>query len=203
MSNRFNERSVEYPFALGALRFIRGPRIVDVGVGRHTLLASMLKQIGFRVSMTDKSPAAREVVQDDISSSRLDSDAYDATFCISVLEHVHDFDAGFGHLARVTKPGGIIILTTPYCHDQFVADVYKLPGVRSNTSAICRLYSDVELDRWRISNALEILDQAFWKAWTGKLWRQGPRYGIVPVRTSREDAHLQGTIFRKPELSDQ
>jgi ubiquinone/menaquinone biosynthesis C-methylase UbiE len=42
---------------------------------------------------------------------------FDATFCISTIEHVDDHDQAFGELVRITKPDGYIMLTSDYFRD--------------------------------------------------------------------------------------
>jgi SAM-dependent methyltransferase len=42
---------------------------------------------------------------------------FDATFCISTIEHVDDHDQAFGELVRITKPSGYIMLTSDYFRD--------------------------------------------------------------------------------------
>jgi 2-polyprenyl-3-methyl-5-hydroxy-6-metoxy-1,4-benzoquinol methylase len=42
---------------------------------------------------------------------------FDVTMCISVIEHVHDHDAGMREMVRITKPGGYIFITSDYFRD--------------------------------------------------------------------------------------
>jgi 2-polyprenyl-3-methyl-5-hydroxy-6-metoxy-1,4-benzoquinol methylase len=42
---------------------------------------------------------------------------FDVTLCISVIEHVHDHDAGMRELVRITKPGGYVFITSDYFRD--------------------------------------------------------------------------------------
>ena len=45
------------------------------------------------------------------------TDKFDVTMCISTIEHVDDHDAGFRELIRITKPGGLIFITSDYFRD--------------------------------------------------------------------------------------
>ncbi|MES2360046.1 MAG: class I SAM-dependent methyltransferase [Gemmatimonadota bacterium] len=45
------------------------------------------------------------------------SDKFDVTLCISTVEHVDDHDKGFAELVRITKPGGLIMITSDYFRD--------------------------------------------------------------------------------------
>lgn len=42
---------------------------------------------------------------------------FDVTLCISTIEHVDDHDKAFHELIRITKPGGLICLTSDYFRD--------------------------------------------------------------------------------------
>ncbi len=42
---------------------------------------------------------------------------FDVTMCISVIEHVHNHDAGMREIVRITKPGGYIFITSDYFRD--------------------------------------------------------------------------------------
>lgn len=43
--------------------------------------------------------------------------AFDVTMCISTIEHVDGHDAALSELARITKPGGYIFITSDYFRD--------------------------------------------------------------------------------------
>ncbi len=40
-------------------------------------------------------------------------EAFDACMCTEVMEHVEEDDKGFAELARVLKPGGLLLISTP------------------------------------------------------------------------------------------
>jgi ubiquinone/menaquinone biosynthesis C-methylase UbiE len=39
---------------------------------------------------------------------------FDAIICISVLEHVFEYDKAINEIERVLKPGGKLLLTVPF-----------------------------------------------------------------------------------------
>jgi SAM-dependent methyltransferase len=45
------------------------------------------------------------------------TEKFDVTMCISTIEHVDDHDKGFAELVRITKPGGLIFITSDYFRD--------------------------------------------------------------------------------------
>jgi 2-polyprenyl-3-methyl-5-hydroxy-6-metoxy-1,4-benzoquinol methylase len=53
------------------------------------------------------------VVVDDITQSRLPEDYFDLVLCTEVIEHIADSAGALRHIARVIRPGGILVLSTP------------------------------------------------------------------------------------------
>lgn len=45
------------------------------------------------------------------------TDKFDVTLCISTIEHVDNHDVAFNELVRITKPGGLIMITSDYFRD--------------------------------------------------------------------------------------
>ena len=60
-------------------------------------------------------------IVDNICDSKLDSDSFDSVNCVSILEHVRDYQAAIGHIHRILKPGGEAFFYVPFFwgfHDQ-------------------------------------------------------------------------------------
>lgn len=55
-------------------------------------------------------------------------DSFDAVVCAEVLEHITDWDAVVAELARVAKPGGRVVISTPNVHG--LAQMVKVALVR-------------------------------------------------------------------------
>jgi len=102
-------------------------RLLDVGAGRGAfckLLADWLRaehslQPGGHVLACDAEPEAFEVegiecaaLQEGGALPHAD-DSFDAVVAIEVVEHVEDQFAFLRELARVARPGGLIVVTTP------------------------------------------------------------------------------------------
>lgn len=127
-------RCWEYPYAYYHLeRFIQHapaasrPVVVDVGSG-VTFFPFALGTLGYDVVCTDTDPICRTDLERAvplvsaapgrvsfrmIEQGRLplsDGEAGVAT-CISVLEHIPDFESTVRELARVVRPGGLAVLT--------------------------------------------------------------------------------------------
>jgi SAM-dependent methyltransferase len=124
----------EYPYVYFHLQAWRSqfaggglPTIADVGSGL-TFFPFSIARLGCHVVCTDPDPVcetdfhkAHKFVRPLIGSMefrRTDgvalpfgSEECDAVFCISVLEHIENFEATVCEIARILKPGGIFLLT--------------------------------------------------------------------------------------------
>ncbi len=127
-------RCWEYPYAYYHLeRFIQHapaasrPVAVDVGSG-VTFFPFALGALGYDVVCTDTDPICRTDLERAvplvsaapgrvsfrmIEQGRLplSEGAADVATCISVLEHIPDFESTVRELARVVRPGGLAVLT--------------------------------------------------------------------------------------------
>jgi SAM-dependent methyltransferase len=109
-------------------REFRGKRVLDFGCGDGTFLALTM--------MNDAAPSTatgaeitREVVEDCrrryrgeprlsfVQVGELDTPgqaaAYDAVFCMEVLEHVVDWEPELARMARLLAPGGKLVVSVP------------------------------------------------------------------------------------------
>ncbi|MGH7174027.1 MAG: class I SAM-dependent methyltransferase [Gemmataceae bacterium] len=105
-----------------------GGRILDFGCGPGYLLEKMLAR-GIACSGADFSPQSLEAVKKRVGNnplfggvellngipSSLPSKSIDTLFLIETVEHILDdeLDAALGECARLLKPGGVFIVTTP------------------------------------------------------------------------------------------
>ena len=94
------------------------PKVLDIGAGQGALSAR-LSQSGARVSACDVVPEQFDVPGVEFravtSDGRLpfDDASFEAALAIEVLEHIDGHDRFFAEVARVLRPGGIVMFTTP------------------------------------------------------------------------------------------
>ena len=117
----------EYPWALEQAALRAGERVLDVGCGR-SIFPLYLAAAGMRVTALDlevddalSRPLGLSVdwVPGDMTALPLPGAAFDAVFCISVIEHLPDAQAprAMAELHRVLRPGGRLLLTTDLYDD--------------------------------------------------------------------------------------
>ena len=106
-----------------------GTRILDVGCGEGTaelsLGRSRISQLRLFAIDRDVSRVARTAAEGRSHNYRLGlaaadaarlpfvTGAFDATFCVAVLQHVNDVGLAVAELARVTRPGGRVLTVEP------------------------------------------------------------------------------------------
>jgi SAM-dependent methyltransferase len=100
-------------------------RVLDAGAGRGTLALTLAGR-GYAVTALDDSAefltylnerAARQrrlaLVRGDVAALPLGAGVFDGAVCGEVLEHVPDDGAAVAELARVLRPGGVLVATVP------------------------------------------------------------------------------------------
>jgi SAM-dependent methyltransferase len=105
---------------LDRLRLPKDARLLDAGCGSGRTLDELARY--GRVSGIDLSPEAvglaRRRGHDDVRVARVEDLPFgDATFdvvtCLDVIEHTPDDRATLAELRRVTRPGGLLVVTVP------------------------------------------------------------------------------------------
>lgn len=105
-----------------------GPEVLNAGSGAGSLTLRLV-DLGLRVTSVDASARlcdwtraalraraaaeANPVIAGDLERLSLPDDAFDAAVCAEVLEHLDDDAAALAELARVLRPGGLLIVTVP------------------------------------------------------------------------------------------
>jgi 2-polyprenyl-3-methyl-5-hydroxy-6-metoxy-1,4-benzoquinol methylase len=90
-----------------------GRTALDVGA-RAGVQTEWLRARGYTVTPIDADPVTPDCLKVD-ANQRLpfDDAAFDLVWCSEVIEHLEDPAFALGELRRVTKPGGLLLLTTP------------------------------------------------------------------------------------------
>jgi SAM-dependent methyltransferase len=99
--------------ALGLVPPGEGKKALDVGA-RAGVQTAWLRSRGYQVTPIDYEPVTDECLQVD-ANQRLpfEDGSFDLVWCSEVIEHLVDPAFSLAELRRVTKPGGLLVLTTP------------------------------------------------------------------------------------------
>ena len=205
-----NERPVELRFVFSQLARICPKTVLDVGTGT-TALPHLIRNCGFMVTATDNTrdywPAGMinrhyHVINDDITATKL-REKFDLIVCISVLEHIKDHRSAVRSMFSLLNPGGHLILTFPYHEQSYAENVYKLPGsgVKEEYSFVTQAFSRNEVDAWLHDNGGELVEQEYWKFFTGEYWTLGERL-FPPVRVEKDELHQHSCILMRKSSGD-
>jgi len=114
---------LEEPLVRALVGDVRGLTVADIGcgTGRHTV---HLAEAGARVTAVDFTPEmmaqaiektkgqeVRFVTHDVKERLPLEGNAFDRVLCCLVLEHISDMDAVIGEMARICRPGGLVLIS--------------------------------------------------------------------------------------------
>lgn len=203
-----NERPIEYRFALEALAEVRPRTVLDVGSGT-TAWPHLLRTCGWVVTaidnirdywpngMTNRHWKVWDVDILDHPEKRSNA-RYDAITCISVLEHIADHKRAVRNMVELLKPGGHLILTTPFSSHHPHPNVYTHPDALYGKDApyICRSSSATELKEW-LSCGLTLERRELWRLFTGPVWATGERSIPHQVETEEQPHQLGCFLLHK------
>jgi SAM-dependent methyltransferase len=124
----------EYPFVYHHLQLHSGslsghplPEVVDLGSGA-TFFPFAVARLGWRVIAVDADSRATSSVDraigrvsagggavtsllSDARSIALETESVDCVYCVSVLEHIPDFEGVISEVRRILRPDGLLVLT--------------------------------------------------------------------------------------------
>jgi 2-polyprenyl-3-methyl-5-hydroxy-6-metoxy-1,4-benzoquinol methylase len=192
-----NERAIEYAFIFNCLKELNPETLLDVGTG-VTALPSLLDihipNVYAMDNITDYWPNGMtnphfEVMDDDITDPKFEGPV-DVITCISVLEHIVDEEQAVRSMIKLLRPGGKLLLTVPYKHDEHVPDAYQI--TKTERPYICKMYADEDVQRWK-SYGMMFDHAEYWRVWGGVYWGQGHRCKPV-MSNSPEIGHQLACI---------
>lgn len=201
-----NERPLELAFTFRCLAEIYPKTVLDVGTGM-TALPHLMRNCGFHVTATDN---IRDywstgmfnhhfhIIDDDITDTNL-TVKFDFITCISVLEHIHKYDAAVESMSNLVSSGGYIALSFPYNEKKYEKNVYELSDSCVDPKSfpfVTQAFSREQIDTWASRFGLTILKQEYWQYFTGEYWATGQP--IVPPKlvTSEERHQITCILFK-------
>jgi SAM-dependent methyltransferase len=197
----YNERPVEFSFALRAIAERRPKTVCDVGTG-DTAFPHLLRNCGCVVTAIDNvrdywdaGMVNRHWPVQDVDITNLNgfgTRRFDAVTCISVLEHIKDHQVAVANMASILNPGGLLIVTTPFSRDNPHENVYTRSDSSYRNDGLvypCRSSSQRELDGW-LSLGLKLEKAEYWRMWSGPVWTSGER--VDWKQTRADESHQLG-----------
>ena len=136
----------------------------------------------------------REVVFDDMTKTNLPSGSFDLVVAVEVLEHVEEDDLFVRNVAKVLRPGGTFLMTTP-----------NGDCVRNTNPDHKRHYRRAQLEELLASH---FADVRVWYAVLGSPWRDRGLESWSPRHPWRTLSSMAGNLVnrlesRSPKLAEQ
>jgi SAM-dependent methyltransferase len=155
-SERFSHVANFTDYMAVALRSLEkkppGLRILDLPAG-NGLLADALRTAGHEVVCADINRERPDYVYADMAEPLPFADAeFDAALCLEGLEHLVDPVRLIAELARVVRPGGTVVVTTPNVINFYSRLQYLFTGVpyQFNPAAVPVIAAGDEADRGHV-----------------------------------------------------
>jgi len=194
---RINERPIEFGFLFNKLVELNPKTILDIGTGTSAL-PSLLRKCGYLVTATDnikdywKNGMYNKhfyVVNDDITKTKMNK-KFDCITCISVLEHIIEYNEAISSMSSLLNNGGYIVLTFPYKDDEYVKNAYAMPSSTygQDASYITQMFSANEVKKWVKNNKLKVIDQEYWQFFSGDYWTVGEQI-FPPKKVEKYEKH--------------
>lgn len=221
-------RTAEFSYALHRLALPKGARVLDLGSPKD-LAVILARTRGLEMVATDILPEAVSLSEryaaaqgragtgpGKVHSERQDgralsypNDFFAAAFSISVLEHIPDGGdaAAIRELVRVVKPGGLVVVTTPYAlhyRESFVeGSVYERAARPGERLFFERHYDAVTLEErlLRLEGA-RVVDLELWGEAGPPVEHLLNRLGKARDLLSPVEALLAGLFLRPIRAND-
>ncbi|MBA7509014.1 tRNA 5-carboxymethoxyuridine methyltransferase [subsurface metagenome] len=201
-----NERPVEYAFVLKHISKIYPKKILDVGPGKSSL-PHLLYNCGFHVTAIDEMKSCWKenvdnrhfwIFKDNITNPQIKG-SFDLITCISTLEHIAEHKKAIKNMFALLKNGGYLILSFPYNEKKYIYNIYDSPeaGYGKSNPYICQIFSRNEIESWLDENNGVLIDQEYYKVFTGKYWTYGKRLNVPQKVSKKKKHHLTALIIKK------
>ncbi len=200
---RSNERPIEYAFVFEWLNRLQPKTVLDVGTGQSAL-PSLVRTCGFVVSAVDnvrdywpRGMVNRHWHVEDQDVRQVQAGTqYDVVLCISVLEHIVETLDAIRGLRAYTKPGGHVILTTPF-GAQGHPNVYRIEGSYGSKNPYpCRQHTPADLSAW-LQSGFELVHDEYWRAFDSDTWSVGEL--VRPIVKADKPANLGCFVLRRTD----
>lgn len=112
-STRYLVRRLQSQFILRETRGKKFSVVVDIGVGKAPYKKKIDHDRYIGVDIEDRGGVPDVLIEDINNGLSIAENTADLVLCTEVLEHTREPQKVINELYRITKPGGVVLLTTP------------------------------------------------------------------------------------------
>jgi SAM-dependent methyltransferase len=163
----------------GLRRLVKpGCRVADVGSGEQPWRA-LIEKLGGKYTSVDVTQNAQSsvAVLGSVLAVPCAAAVFDVVLCTEVLEHTPDTRRSVAELARILKPNGFLLLTTPFMYPMH-EEPYDFVRVTRHQLAECVQAAGLQVVTLECSgNELEVLATIWSNLWTR--WWVGRQPNVV------------------------
>lgn len=202
---QINERATEYAFAIGHMSKLCEGKVLDIGAGGSSW-PHLMSTCGFDVKAIDKMDGQWpdsynrhfKVEHADITTIQT-AEKFQFATCLSVLEYIPNHKAAITNIHQLLEINGYLVVTFPYNEGVYDENIYKHPGAGNGqqTNSIMQVFSRNEINSWLEETSFEIIDQKYYKAFTGDLWTMGYRITPCQQTSAAQLHHLTCILLQK------
>jgi 2-polyprenyl-3-methyl-5-hydroxy-6-metoxy-1,4-benzoquinol methylase len=203
-----NERPVEYGYVFRCINQLQPRTVLDASTG-ESALSSLVRTCGCLVTAIDKitddwpdgtTNRHRHVLDHDFQRRSL-TNTFDLALCVSVIEHLDDPVAAMRGLAQLVRPGGHVLVTTPYHERHGHPNVYAEPdSYGRNEASPCRQSTRADLNAW-LACGFVLRNQEWWRLFEHRYWSCGPLVRPPKHVTAVEDHQLTCLLLERVEAT--
>ena len=135
--------------------------------------------------------------------------------CISVLAHIPNHNEAVRNMIGLVEDHGHLVLTFPYNERNYHHNIYshrdagyhhniyshRDAGYGQNASFVTQVYSRKEIEEWTRPGSIKIIEQKYFKVFTGEFWTFGKRIK-PPIEVSKDEVHHLTCILLKKVSND-
>ena len=113
-----------------------------------------------------------------------------------------DVGTGKSFWSYLVENGGYLILSSPCNEENYHEDIHTHPYARFGKGGnyITQVYSRNEINAWIQTTTFKIVDQEFFKVFTGEFWSFGEGIVLVEKVENRDMHHLTWILLQKERV---